>query len=108
MSSGESEPSGYYIVLLPTHPKSVADPTQAFIIRKKSLAYPFMKRHEQNTTKYNFSTRNTGRVKKQFFSPIFASDLGDLRSIPGHVIPKTLKMVLDTSLLNTQHGMYQG
>ena len=28
---------------------------------------------------------------------------GDLGSIPGCVIPKTLKMVLDTSLLNTQH-----
>ena len=27
---------------------------------------------------------------------------GDLGSIPGQVIPKTLKMVLDTSLLNTQ------
>ena len=27
---------------------------------------------------------------------------GDLGSIPGRVIPKTLKMVLDTSLLNTQ------
>ena len=27
---------------------------------------------------------------------------GDLGSILGHVIPKTLKMVLDTSLLNTQ------
>ena len=26
----------------------------------------------------------------------------DLRSIPGRIIPKTLKMVLDTSLLNTQ------
>ena len=26
----------------------------------------------------------------------------DLGSIPGRVIPKTLKMVLDTSLLNTQ------
>ena len=26
----------------------------------------------------------------------------DLGSIPGQVIPKTLKMVLDTSLLNTQ------
>ena len=25
-----------------------------------------------------------------------------VRSIPGRVIPKTLKMVLDTSLLNTQ------
>ena len=27
---------------------------------------------------------------------------GDLGSIPGRVIPKTLKMVLDTPLLNTQ------
>ena len=27
---------------------------------------------------------------------------GDLVSIPGRVIPKTLKTVLDTSLLNTQ------
>ena len=26
-----------------------------------------------------------------------------LGSIPGRVIPKTLKMVLDTTLLNTQH-----
>ena len=32
----------------------------------------------------------------------FANCLGDLGSIPGHVIPKTLKLVLDTSLLNTQ------
>ena len=28
---------------------------------------------------------------------------GDLGSIPGRVIPKTQKMVLDASLLNTQH-----
>ena len=33
---------------------------------------------------------------------LFVNDLGDLGSIPGCVIPKTLKMVLDTSLLNTQ------
>ena len=33
---------------------------------------------------------------------VFANGLGDLGSIPGPVIPKTLKMVLDTSLLNTQ------
>ena len=29
---------------------------------------------------------------------VFASGPGDLGSIPGHVMPKTLKMVLDTSL----------
>ena len=32
---------------------------------------------------------------------VFTKGLGDLGSIPGRVIPKTLKMVLDTSLLNT-------
>ena len=34
---------------------------------------------------------------------VFANGPGDRGSIPGRVIPKTLKMVLDTSLLNTQH-----
>ena len=34
---------------------------------------------------------------------VFASGPGDLGSIPGRVIPKTLKMVLDITLLNTQH-----
>ena len=33
---------------------------------------------------------------------VFANGLGDLGSIPGCVIPKTLKIILDTSLLNTQ------
>ena len=33
---------------------------------------------------------------------VFLNGLGDLGSIPGSVIPKTLKMVLDTSLLNIQ------
>ena len=33
---------------------------------------------------------------------VFANGPGDLGSIPGCVIPKTLKMVLDTSLHNTQ------
>ena len=32
----------------------------------------------------------------------FAKGPGDLGSIPGCVIPKTLKMVLDNPLLNTQ------
>ena len=34
---------------------------------------------------------------------VFADGPGDLGSIPGRVTPKTFKMVLDTSLLNTQH-----
>ena len=32
---------------------------------------------------------------------VFASDPGDLGSIPGRVIPKTQKILLDASLLNT-------
>ena len=34
---------------------------------------------------------------------VFANGPGDLGSIPGRVIPKTQKMVLDTTLLNTQY-----
>ena len=33
---------------------------------------------------------------------VFANGPGELGSIPGRVIPMTLKMVLDTSFLNTQ------
>ena len=46
---------------------------------------------------YNIMNRLIGQVGREF-----ANGLGDLSSIPGCVIPKTLKMVLDTSLLNTQ------
>ena len=35
-------------------------------------------------------------------SRVFTNGLGDRGSIPGGVIPKTQKMVLDASLLNTQ------
>ena len=34
---------------------------------------------------------------------VYASGPGDRGSIPGRVIPKTQKMVLDAALLNTQH-----
>ena len=34
---------------------------------------------------------------------VFTNGLGDRYSISGQVIPKTQKIVLDTSLLNTQH-----
>ena len=35
---------------------------------------------------------------------VFANGLGDQGSIPGRVIPKTQKMLLDTSLLKTQYS----
>ena len=34
---------------------------------------------------------------------VFANGPGDCGSIPGRVIPKTQKMVLDAALLNAQH-----
>ena len=34
---------------------------------------------------------------------VFANSLGDRGSIPGRVIPKTQKMVLDATLLNIQY-----
>ena len=46
----------------------------------------------------NFSYRDIGPAVR-----VFANGPGDLGSIPGRVIPKTLKMELDTTLLNTQH-----
>ena len=36
-------------------------------------------------------------------SKVFANGLRDRGSIPGPVIPKTQKMVLDAVLINTQH-----
>ena len=34
---------------------------------------------------------------------VFANGPGDLGSVPDKVIPKTQKMILDVTLLNTQH-----
>ena len=36
-------------------------------------------------------------------SRVFANSPGDRGSIPGRVIPKTKKMVLDSAMLGTQH-----
>ena len=44
--------------------------------------------------KFEYKIAEVGRV--------FTNGPGDLGSIPGCVIPKTLKMVHDTSLLNTK------
>ena len=38
---------------------------------------------------------------------VFANGPGDMRSISSRVIPKTQKMVLDSSLFNTQHYKVQ-
>ena len=51
-----------------------------------------------NTHTHRHTHTHTGPAVR-----VFANGPGDLGSIPGRVIPKTLKMVLDTTLLNTQH-----
>ena len=50
-------------------------------------------------TKYNINNDIEFCIK---YSYSFANGPGDRSSIPRHVIPKTFKMVLDTSLLNPQ------
>ena len=50
-----------------------------------------------NNTLFQVSYQFIGLVGR-----VFANGPGDLGSIHVRVIPKTLKMVLDTSLLNTQ------
>ena len=37
---------------------------------------------------------------------VFANGSGDCESIPSQVIPNTQKMILDVSLLNTQHYVW--
>ena len=49
------------------------------------------------TNLYSYFNQLIGLVGR-----VFVNSPGYLGSIPGHIIPKTLKMVLDTSLLNTQ------
>ena len=41
-------------------------------------------------------------------SKVFANGPEDRGSIPGRIMPKTQKMVLDAALLNTQHCKDQG
>ena len=62
----------------------------------------------QRKIQFSNEIKNLGRIRD--IGPavrVFANGPGDLGSIPGRVIPKTLKMVLDTTLLNTQHYKVQ-
>ena len=49
-------------------------------------------------TAHETDIRATGQMSR-----VFATGPGDRSSIPGPVISKTQKMVLDSALLNTQH-----
>ena len=55
---------------------------------------------------FTFGLISPGEVRNQargLMSWMFTHGSGDWGSIPGRVIPKTQKMVLDIALLNTQH-----
>ena len=52
---------------------------------------------EGNNRQFTIKYKYIGLVDR-----VFANGPEDLGSIPGCVIPKSLKMVLDTDLLNTQ------
>ena len=52
----------------------------------------------ENSSRFYSLVRDIGPAVR-----VFTNAPGDLGSIPGRVIPKTLKMELDTTLLNTQH-----
>ena len=52
---------------------------------------------------FNSNSDNTSNRLIGLVGRLFANGPGDRGSIPGRVIPKTLKMVLDTSLLNSLH-----
>ncbi len=73
----------------PQHFGEVANENEAFGSPSTTVA---------NFTYFYIEQPNIGLMVR-----VFANAPGDLGSIPGRVIPKTQKMVLDASLLNPQH-----
>ena len=66
-------------------------------------AHVNLKLNEMNTDNLTWIfTSNNAIIYVGLVGRVFTNDLEDLSSIPGHAIPKTLKLVLYTSLLNTQ------
>ena len=60
--------------------------------------------HSQDVTQSQFFKQSlTDLPDIGIMVRVFAIGTGDLGSIPGRVIPKTQKMILDATLLNTQH-----
>ena len=68
-------------------------------IRQKEVFSP----NEMINKKYFVIWNAYWRKNATEIDSCIANSPGDLGSIPGRVIPKTQKMVLDASLLNTQH-----
>ena len=66
-----------------------------------------MRAHTHTHTHTHFNSHFDPFVNKHevfgLMNSVFANGPGDRGSIPGRVIPKTQKMALDASLVNTQH-----
>ena len=82
----------------------IAFTSKAFVDGRLYLTL-LQKRYCQKILENIWLTHEIIKISKILFNSCirFANDPGDRGSIPGQVIPKTLKMVLDTTLLNTQH-----
>ena len=84
--------------------------------RRGILTSPLVSSTELINTDFKITTKPLPELwyfnsSSQWFGPavrVFANGPGDLGSIPGRVIPKTLKMELDTTLLNIRHYKVQG
>ena len=74
-------------------------------VKQGSIKYHFLSLWYASTRGWTQVSRAFGEHSNRLIGPVgrvITNDPGDLGSIPGRVIPKILKMVLDTSLLNTQ------
>ena len=68
---------------------------KSFVLKIATLIYDCL---QKSIISYYYLLPDIGPAVR-----VFANGLGGLGSIPGRVIPKTQKMVLDASLHNTQH-----
>ena len=83
----------FHLLLLLNMPWKVKDFEPAFNYVHSKLLCVYTSAY-----KNKFMSSNIGLM-----SIVFANGPGDWGSIPGRVIPKTQKMLLDSALLNTQH-----
>ena len=71
---------------------------------KNTICFTFSEIIERDISFYISALFNPCRQDKiKIVARVFTNGPGDWSSIPGRVIPKTHKVVLDASLLNTQH-----
>ena len=72
-------------------------------LNRELMLYDFEHDHKAAETTKNIPVLLLWLLDIGIMVRMFANGSEDLGSIPGRVIPKTQKMVLDASLLNTQH-----